>query len=168
MLSRLARLCAVAGLCLPVSLVAQKAPAPVEEGAGLDPASPLAPLPDIGVDWPDLSAGGAQAPATSTTEAAAEARYSWAIDGIDTVATPLLRQRFDQLSTLSANDGDPANAAQLERRAREDAALLITLLRGEGYYDARRGDARRAASRSGGRPGGAGGGARNALPLRTA
>ena len=53
------------------------------------------------------------------------------------MATPLLRQRFDDLSTLNANDGKPANAAQLDRRAREDADLLNSLLRGEGYYDAR-------------------------------
>src|SRR3546814_19066135 len=49
---------------------------------------------------------------------------------------PLRRQRFDELSTLKAHDGDPANAAQLDRRAREDAELLTTLLRGQGYYDA--------------------------------
>src|SRR3546814_13562741 len=49
---------------------------------------------------------------------------------------PLRRQRFDELSTLKAHDGDPANAAQLDRRAREDAELLSTLLRGQGYYDA--------------------------------
>jgi translocation and assembly module TamA len=53
------------------------------------------------------------------------------------VASPLLRQRFLQLSTLNAHDGQPANAAQLDRRAREDSALLTGLLRGEGYYDAR-------------------------------
>ncbi|MFY0064872.1 hypothetical protein ABTP66_19860, partial [Acinetobacter baumannii] len=39
-------------------------------------------------------------------------------------------------STLKANVGQPANAAQLDRRAREDATLLTTLLRAEGYYDA--------------------------------
>ncbi|MFN3433312.1 MAG: autotransporter assembly complex protein TamA [Sphingomonas sp.] len=103
----------------------------------LDPNAPLAPLPDIGVAWPDL---GKEAPGTTTaaaTDGAAERRYAWRIDGIDTAATPLLRQRFDELSTLGANDGSAANAAQLDRRAREDADLLQTLLRGEGYYDAR-------------------------------
>src|SRR3546814_13340821 len=63
-------------------------------------------------------------------------RYGFAIEGLDATATPLLRQRFDELSTLKAHDGDPANAAQLDRRAREDAELLTTLLRGQGYYDA--------------------------------
>src|SRR3546814_3118254 len=60
------------------------------------------------------------------------------VTGVQTCALPisLLRQRFDELSTLKAHDGDPANAAQLDRRAREDAELLTTLLRGQGYYDA--------------------------------
>jgi len=103
----------------------------------LDPNSPLAPLPGIGVDWPDLSAQPADTAAVATTDAAVEARYRWRIDGIDGVGSALLRQRFDQLSTLNANDGQTANAAQLDRRAREDADLLSSLLRAEGYYDAR-------------------------------
>ncbi len=112
--------------------------APSSEPAPLDPTAPLAPLPGIGVDWPDLGAAATGETATTTrTDGAAELRYSWKIEGIDAVATPLLRQRFDDLSTLNANDGSPANAAQLDRRAREDAELLTTLLRGEGYYDAR-------------------------------
>jgi translocation and assembly module TamA len=103
----------------------------------LDPDSPLAPLPDIGVAWPRLGAGpGATATNGQTTDIAAESRYSWSVEGIDGVATPLLRTRFDELSTLNANDGKPANAAQLDRRAREDADLLKSLLRGEGFYDA--------------------------------
>src|SRR3546814_20372232 len=72
-------------------------------------------------------------------------RYGFAIEGLDATATPLLRQRFDELSTLKAHDGAAANAAPLDRRAREDAELLTTLLRGQGYYDAqvRTGIARR-------------------------
>ncbi len=104
----------------------------------LDPQSPLAPLPGLGVAWPDLSKAPAE-PVTPDTPTAmtGETRYSYRIDGIDAVASTLLRDRFAQLSTLKANDGQPANAAQLDRRAREDATLLTTLLRGEGYYDAR-------------------------------
>jgi len=103
----------------------------------LDPNAPLAALPDIGVAWPDLAAT-ADDPATAATtaDADAERRYAWRVDGIDDVAGTLLHSRFDQLSTLKANDGKPANAAQLDRRAREDAALLNSLLRAEGYYDA--------------------------------
>ncbi|MDQ2891503.1 MAG: autotransporter assembly complex protein TamA [Pseudomonadota bacterium] len=102
----------------------------------LDPTSPLAPMPDIGVAWPELGSDDAATPAAQATDVAAETRYAWRVEGIDGVATPLLSQRFDQLSTLNANDGSAANAAQLERRAREDADLLTSLLRGEGFYDA--------------------------------
>jgi len=127
---------------------AQTAPAPSPSPAAppaagdqpfppLDPASPLAPLPGIGVDWPDLTSQPADTVAATTTDAAAETRYTWRINGIEGVGGPLLRQRFDQLSTLNANDRQPANAAQLDRRAREDADLLAELLRAEGYYDAR-------------------------------
>ncbi|WP_243848290.1 autotransporter assembly complex protein TamA [Sphingomonas insulae] len=110
---------------------------PLDPSAPLDPNAPLASLPDIGVAWPDLGADAGATTATQATDGAAETRYGWRIDGLDSAATPLLRQRFDDLSTLNANDGRDANAAQLDRRAREDADLLQTLLRGEGYYDAR-------------------------------
>ena len=105
----------------------------------LDPDAPLAPLPGLGVDWPDLSAAPQEATADTgqTSEIAAERRYEFAVEGLDEAATPLLRERFEQLSALKAHEGDPANAAQLDRRAREDSELLTTLLRGEGYYDAR-------------------------------
>lgn len=140
-------LSATAAVLLSGQACAQTAPPvavpPTDDPVPLDPNAPLAPMPDIGVAWPDLGTG-AGAPATSaaaattrTDDAGAERRYGWRIDGIDAVETPLLRRRFAQLSTLDANDGTAANAAQLDRRAREDAELLITLLRGEGYYDAR-------------------------------
>lgn len=103
----------------------------------LDPSAPLAPLPEIGVAWPDLATapGDPLATMTATVDAAAERRYHWRVDGIDGTGD-LVRRRFEQLSTLDANDGEPANAAQLDRRAREDAQLLTNLLRGAGYYDA--------------------------------
>jgi len=103
----------------------------------LDPSAPLAPLPEIGVAWPDLATapGDAMATIVATVDAAAERRYRWRVDGIDGTGD-LVRRRFEQLSTLDANDGEPANAAQLDRRAREDAQLLTNLLRGAGYYDA--------------------------------
>ncbi len=114
------------------------APAPPPPQITLAPDSPLAPMPDIGVAWPDLATAPVAPTATATaTDGAAERRYAWRIDGIDAVASPLLHQRFAQLSTLDANDGQVANAAQLDRRARDDAALLTGLLRADGYYDAR-------------------------------
>ncbi len=102
----------------------------------LDPNAPLAPMPDIGVAWPDLSKLPPESEA-GQADVNAETRYRYRIDGIDAVASPLLRQRFAELSVLDQHDGEPANAAQLDRRAREDSTLLVTLLRAEGYYDAR-------------------------------
>lgn len=114
--------------------VVQVPPAPGSSG-DIDPLAPLAPLPDIGVDWPDLSVAPA-APVSRRTDVAATTRYGWRIDGLDAAGTPLLRQRFEELSVLAVNDGKEANAAQLDRRARGDAELLLTLLKGAGYYDA--------------------------------
>ncbi|WP_085808623.1 autotransporter assembly complex family protein [Sphingomonas sp. TZW2008] len=105
-------------------------------GTTLDPSAPLADLPDIGVAWPELAPEPAAATAVQAT-ASGETRYSWRLDGMDGIGSPLLRERFAELSVLDQHDGEPSNAAQLDRRAREDAALLVTLLRGEGYYDAR-------------------------------
>ena len=104
----------------------------------LDPQSPLAPLPGLGVEWPDL-AKAPEEPANpdAPTALTGETRYDYRIDGIDAVATSLLKDRFASISTLKANVGQTANAAQLDRRAREDADLLTALLRAEGYYDAR-------------------------------
>lgn len=126
---------------------AQTAPAPApvqiptpptaDTPMSLDPNSPLAALPDIGVAWPDLANSPIDPAATvAAVDANTESRYAWRIDGIDGIDDTLLRQRFAALSTLDANDHQAANAAQLDRRAREDADLLNSLLRAEGYYDA--------------------------------
>ena len=111
-------------------------PAPPPGDTPLDPSAPISDLPGIGVAWPTLPAE-ASTEADPQADAAAEHRYLWRVDGIDGVGSALLRQRFADLSTLDEHDGQPANAAQLDRRAREDADLLTTLLRAEGYYDAR-------------------------------
>ena len=118
------------------SASAQTAPAPPQDAPALDPNAPLAELPGIVVAWPDLTAEPAT-PADVATDASAEHRYSWDVQGIAGIGSALLRQRFDQFSILNEHDGQPANAAQLDRRAREDAELLRSLLRAEGYYDAR-------------------------------
>ena len=116
---------------------AQTESAPIADAPmSLDPNSPLAALPDIGVAWPDLATSPMDPAATiASVDANAESRYTWRIDGIDGLDTALLRQRFAALSTLDANDHQAANAAQLDRRAREDADLLNSLLRAQGYYD---------------------------------
>jgi len=117
-------------------------PALAQAGAPPDIAAPLDPMPDIGVDWPDLAAEPVTGPAAEpVADADAERRYAWRLDGVDAVASALFRQRFAELSSLRMHEGEPANAAQLDRRAREDADLILTLLRGQGYYDARVGTA---------------------------
>ena len=113
---------------------------PFDPEAPLDPSAPLDPMPDIGVDWPDLARDPDEAiaviPGTGVADAAAERTYSIAITGLDELLEAGIRAAFDPLSTLQQNRRDPANAAQIDRRAREDGELLGELLRGHGYYDA--------------------------------
>ncbi|HEY0086395.1 MAG TPA: BamA/TamA family outer membrane protein [Allosphingosinicella sp.] len=127
----------------PAGAPAPEAPAPdpfSELDAPLDPSAPLDPMPGIGVDWPELEdsagTGIAGAPDTGIADIAAKRAYVVALEGLDDELTATLRPRFDALSTLEKNREDPANAAQIDRRAREDAELLGELLRARGFYDA--------------------------------
>jgi translocation and assembly module TamA len=119
---------------------AQQPIATTDEGLPLDPSAPLAPLPDLGLDWPDLDQPSgetiANAPASDTGSAATEHSYTVRLEGLTGIAAEGLTEQFDQLSTLRANRNNAANSAQLDRRAREDADLLAELLRAYGYYDA--------------------------------
>jgi len=141
---------AACGLVLPAPARAQQAsPGPAE----LDPNAPLDPMPDLGVDWPDMDkpdpiaepvpGDTAETPAAeresdvAIEDAAAARRYSYRVEGLQAVAEPdKLLERFKAQSALEKDDDDPANAAQIDRRARADAELLISLLQSEGYYDA--------------------------------
>ncbi|MBA3879003.1 MAG: hypothetical protein C0500_04740 [Sphingobium sp.] len=136
----------IAAIAVPGTACAQEAPpqtpapapVPPAESPMLDPDSPLAPLPELGVDWPDLSKIDATATdGTAKTDIAELTRYEYRIEGIEGITDALFLQRFNSLSALKAHVGDPSNAAQIDRRAREDVTLLQTLLRGIGYYDAR-------------------------------
>jgi translocation and assembly module TamA len=80
--------------------------------------------------------GIAEAPDTAIADASAERRYSVRIEGLEADVESALRPQFDSLSTLEQNRKESANAAQIDRRAREDADLLAELLRARGYYDA--------------------------------
>ena len=103
----------------------------------LDPETPLAPLPGLGVDWPDLNARDPLEAAPTDLAAAdpsATPRYDVTLEGVDEL--PVVRRRFDELSVLRDNEGKTANAAQIDRRARDDVDLLETIMRSEGYYDA--------------------------------
>jgi translocation and assembly module TamA len=100
------------------------------------PLAPLAPLPDLGVDWPDLNVRDPleATPDTAVARPNETQRYSVQLLGID--AIPNARERFDSLSVLRQNDAKPANVAQIDRRARDDVELLDAIMRSEGYYDA--------------------------------
>jgi translocation and assembly module TamA len=120
--------------------------------AELDPNAPMAPMPDLGVAWPDLNAAdttpAANPPAAATrepekgkakagTEVTGNIRYTWTIEGLGPVGdNEDLMKAFRKQSALEADRKDPANAAQVERRSRADSDLLAELLRSQGYYDA--------------------------------
>lgn len=109
---------------------AQTVPAPI------DPEAPMAELPGLGVEWPDLNkTDPAEPPAPPAADVVTDQRYSVVVTGIDTLPATVAT-RFNDLSVLKEGEGKPANAAQLERRARDDAELLNTILRAEGFYDA--------------------------------
>lgn len=145
-------LCAAAfGVCGAGAAIAQAAPPqsrpPQSTEPELDPNAPLAPLPDLGVDWPDLNAkdttlspqpasSGTQQ-GTTTSDASGNLRYTMAVEGLSSIAdSEDLLKAFRQQSTLEAERKNAANAAQIGRRAAADADLLTQLLRSRGYYDA--------------------------------
>ncbi len=123
--------CAIAALLLVSAAHAQ--------GVPLDPESPMAPLPDLGVEWPDLGKVDPLSPEIAEAPVQApvsdDQRYEVTVAGIDRLP-PIVATRFNDLSVLKEGEGKPANSAQIDRRARDDAQLLNTILRAEGYYDA--------------------------------
>jgi translocation and assembly module TamA len=145
-------LCAAAASAwLPAPLLAQsQQPPPVPTTPGppeLDPNAPLDPMPGLGIAWPELNPKDTAQPAPPVTakrrgraEATAVAgniRYSVQVLGLGSVADQAdVLHAFRQQSTLEAERKDPANAAQIGRRASADADLLEQLLRAQGYYDA--------------------------------
>jgi len=134
---------AAALLIMPAPACAQTPvvpPATPDNADQVDPNATMAPLPDLGVDWPDLAAPDATSPTAERNTPGAqpadrEQRYHVQLDGIDALDGGF-RTRFNQLSALVTNEGKPANAAQIDRRARDDEELARTLLRAEGHYDA--------------------------------
>ena len=144
-----------AGLALgSAPLCGQPAAAPTGPSE-LDPSAPLEPMPDLGVEWPDLSqpepalppeaegvspdaaAEAVEQAAGQIEDASATRGYRWTIAGLDGLDTESeIRAGFDERSTLKADRKRTANAAQIDRRARADAELLMEMLRSQGYYDA--------------------------------
>jgi translocation and assembly module TamA len=141
---------AAASALLPGPLVAQTIPTPSPatppDAAELDPNAPLDPMPGLGVAWPELNARDTASPpapaapvrkGTALAPTSGNMRYTVQVEGLASVSdsNELLRV-FRQQSALEAERKDPANAAQIGRRASADAELLAQLLRSEGYYDA--------------------------------
>lgn len=133
-------LCAAATFSL-VSLpaLAQQAGTGPDE---VDAMEPLDPMPDLGVDWPDLDAAPADDPAEASVPEAqpasdgTERHYTIAIDGLQRIAdAPALVREFEKQSALYEGRRHGSNAAQIQRRADADAELLAELLRSQGYYD---------------------------------
>ena len=147
-------LCAVGvGVLFPAPAFTQVVPAPKQPPPltepELDPNAPLAPMSDLGVEWPQLDAKSV-APTPQTTapaakklaapreaEATGTIRYTMEVEGLPSLgnAEDVLK-RFRQQSTLEAERKNPANGAQIGRRASADSDLLAQLLRSQGYYDA--------------------------------
>src|SRR5215203_3304395 len=105
---------AACGLALSAPARAQQ---PGQGPAELDPNAPLDPMPDLGVDWPDMDKPdpipkpepdrAAEAPAAeqesdqAIEDSAAARRYTYRVDGLQAVAdaAPLL-ERFKKESAL--------------------------------------------------------------------
>jgi translocation and assembly module TamA len=133
--------------CAAATTLACHVPAVAQEAgsAELDPTAPLDPMPDLGVEWPDVNAPIPEESATQTQHAETPVRidagemrlYSVVLEGITGVDNePEVVRAFDQQSALREGRGEAANAAQIDRRSRADAELLAELLRSRGYYDA--------------------------------
>ena len=146
---RAAAVGAALALILSTAAPAQTVPPPAEaepppsdpaEPPPLDPSAPLEPWPDLEVDWPDMEEAPdsiiADTPDAGAADAAAGRNYDYAIEGLDEAAAADLLTQFRALSALEEYRSDPANAAQIDRRARADAELLAELLRAWGHYDA--------------------------------
>jgi translocation and assembly module TamA len=140
---RAAALSAVLALILwPAPAGAQAAdPPPPPAGQPLDPSAPMEEWPDLGVEWPDMERNPNEAipdlpgATVDSADMGAARSYSYAIAGLDAAEAAPLLARFRALSTLEEYRGSPANAAQIDRRARADAELMEQLLRAYGYYD---------------------------------
>jgi translocation and assembly module TamA len=125
----------------------------------VDPNSALAEVPPIDVPWPDqlelpqlaplepddsiqfaeVDDDGEARPALADAEVVQitpELALAFPPDEAAFPQRDEFAERFEQLSTVAELDGDDDNIAQLAARAKADEALLATMLRVYGYYDA--------------------------------
>ena len=88
----------------------------------------MSPMPG-GVDWPSALSTTA-GDATAAAEAG-DVHYEVVVEGLSEIK---LVPRFRELSSLWLGRNQPANLAQINRRATEDSDLIDQLLRAEGRY----------------------------------
>jgi len=100
-------------------------PPPANEEEGADA------LADTEADGLPMEAENAMPP-----DDGAQRRYRVVLEGLEEIESDQVRNRFDSLSTLKEEDGDPANLAQINRRIQLDTELLDRILRADGYYNA--------------------------------
>ncbi len=157
-------LCAAAAACARARACARRKPLRRRRRhrrptpAELDPSAPLDPMPDLGVAWPELNAKDTAAPAAAapappqasaeqprTPTAAATSATPSQVEGLAPSAMPkICSTHFRQQSALEAERKDPANAAQIGRRASADADLLEPIAAQPGLLRRRRRAADRA------------------------
>ena len=137
---RAASVLAAAGVLLGAAPLHAQQATPLPPSAELDPDAPLDPMPDIGLDWPELpsasdptASAGEGEPARVSGEREAAVRLA-GLDGIG--GEQEIREAFAASSALDQNDNEDSNAAQIDRRSSEDSELLVELLRSQGYYSA--------------------------------
>src|SRR4051795_7502967 len=103
-------LCAAATIAFVSDPAAAQSAPPPPDAAELDPNAPLEPLPDLGVDWPDLNAKDATAPPTgesaasvASDETPSDMRYVWGIEGLGPLGNAAdLLTAFRKQSALEA------------------------------------------------------------------
>ncbi|HET9355723.1 MAG TPA: BamA/TamA family outer membrane protein [Sphingomicrobium sp.] len=128
-------------------LAAGPASAQSQEPTELDPSAPLDAMPDLGVEWPDMDTPDpapepieGESPQSSEQAAfdddVAARRYGVSLTGLGEASSAALLAAFHERSALEAEQDEPANAAQIDRRARTDSELLTGLLQAQGYFDA--------------------------------
>ena len=105
-------------------------PGPVEDAPLGDPAlaEPLPPLSSADVEPTAIDPADA-----AEEEEAVRIRYTVIVEGLEETG---LEGRFRDLSALEDARGEAVNGSMIAARAEEDEALVVRLLRSEGYYDA--------------------------------
>lgn len=112
----------------PPESAASTSPVPVP--AEPDPGDGFGPLPGPAVAWPAIDSV-TETDTEVTTAEAGDLRYTLEVTGMSGFG---ITAAFRQNSALYRGRGDPANLAQIRRRAADDTVLIDELLRSTGRY----------------------------------